>query len=168
MLLQMSVQSLVNAIVSQELIDKGNPTHGLYFSFDVGLSLYREVNGRHTETHRRNGLHLFYHAPRANGSVHTFSGVTDSPFIRHTEIQWAHETSHDSCWRIVNTIDRLYFQQADSINCELGTDIAPGDLHQFVTSGFSRSLFTWLPCKVELDSSDPHHYRKILTFTQGK
>jgi hypothetical protein len=166
MLLQMSVQSLVNAIVEQELVGKGRPDQGLYFAFDVGLTLYRGDDGECIDAKRRS-LHLLYQANPEQTYIHVFSSTTDSPFSKPTDsdVIWQHEGSHDSCWRTCNAIDSLYFEMAEEINATLPAKQrrSPADMTQFVNPQLFRGLFRWLPCKVERDNTDTRGYRRTLT-----
>lgn len=161
---EMSLQNLVNAIVDQELARKGNDTHGLYFSFDPGLSFYSDSGEDYSA--KRRGLHLLYQVNAGYSYINVFSAVTDSPFDPISKCEWKHEHTHDSCWRSVNAISDLYFEMAEEINQQLEADgkprIAPRDMCQYVHTALSRNLYSWVPCKVEKDPADPHNYRRIV------
>lgn len=161
-MLEMRIETLVNTVVGQLLVEQPRENEGLYFAFNVGLT-YHAPDGRTYDTKRR-GLHLFYFA--RNGYVHVFSGVTSSP-LKANEVSWSHECSHDSCWRDVAVISDLYFVMADEINEQLEAGgkptMAPAAMTQHIYPQRSRSLFTYSKCKVEYDPTDPHHYRRTLT-----
>src|SRR5690606_2308211 len=152
-------------IVQQVLLDipyqERDITKGLHLSFDVSLSSY--TNSK--EYNARCGLHLVYHA-RTN-YVTVFSGITSSPFSHPALVQeWKHESTHDSCWRDVNTFSDLYFRNAEIVNTKRQQDglkaIAPKNMSQNVFFSRLDSVWSWIPVEITKDPEDEYKHRRIL------
>lgn len=172
---EMSLQTLVNAIVSQELIGKGRENEGLIFSFDVSLCYYYETEVEFKEfAAQRRGLHFLYQCNPGYTYINAFSAVTERPFDSPLKATWKHESSHDSCWRSdVRAFNRLYFNMTKEINQQLVAfglpPAAPKDMTQHVfPGGMSRDLYSWIPCHITKDPADPHRYRKLVTLGRSK
>lgn len=170
---EMSLQTLVNAIVSQELIGKGRENEGLLFSFDVSLCYYSENGDGDSFDAQRRGLHLLYQVNPNYTYVNVFSAVTERPFDSPLKATWNHESSHDSCWRNdVQAFNRLYFDMAEEINQQLVAAglprVAPKDMSQHIFPGGSRNLYSWVPCHITKDPADPNRYRKLVTLGRSQ
>lgn len=170
----MSLQTLVNAIVSQELIGKGREKEGLLFSFDVSFCSYHETEVEFKEFDTRRGLHFLYQVNPNYTYVNVFSAVTERPFDSPLKATWKHECSHDSCWRNdVQAFNRLYFDMAEEINQKLVAAglprVAPKDMSQHIfPGGMSRNLYSWVACHITKDPADPHRYRKLVTLGKSQ
>lgn len=160
-MLKIEARNVVYSIVQQELVHKGRDNEALYINLDLRMSYH--VGGDAFDQSR--GLHLLYSCPTGMSYITVFSGITDSPFAKIGEVKaWKHETTHDSCWRDINTFSQVYFDMARGINVSLSEEgreaIAPIDMYE--GSSFRGNLYQWVPIKVTKDSSDRNNYRRMV------
>lgn len=134
----------------------------IHINFDVRLSYFidGEIYGQSC------GLHLLYHS-RGAGSVSSFSGLTDSPFGKISEVeQWRHECTHDSCWRNVSIFNDLYFDLAAKINGRLEKDgmksVPPIAMENFITFRSQDSLYQMVQVEVSKDPTDSYGYKRLI------
>lgn len=160
---EMRLDRLAQQIVSHNLCGQGRKDEALHLDFDVRLSC-PEI----PDTIIR-GIHLLYHQMPHHASISVFSGVTPSPFDKHSAVkEWKHEVTHDSCWRDLRIFNETYFTMADEVNVirhKLGLEeIAPVKMNQFVSFvGIARDhLYQWLEVKVARDATDEHNYRRTI------
>ena len=168
-MLNIRVQTMVAALVRQLLVDTGGKDgEALHLQLDLGMGYYKNDPMGARSYRARYGLHLLFHRKPGSGYVDTFSAITDSLFVKHTEIaQWTHETSHDTCWRDIQVFSQLYFRMAVEINSAMSKDgfpeVAPAEMTEHNSFALFESMWRWLPAEVSYDSTDPHHYRRIIT-----
>lgn len=166
-MLSMQIESLINAIVRQELRGKGREKEALHFHLDISISHY--MDSEHYS--ERRGLHLLYHLNPSGTYISVFSAVTDSPFTKVDEVtNWKHECTHDSCWANTRAFADLYFDLAGRINDALFEDgldkIAPKDMTEHNSFYLFGPAFDWVPVEVSKDSTDDRNYRRIVKVTK--
>lgn len=164
-MLEMKIETLVAAIVRQELRGKGREGEALYFHFDLGMGYYTDDQSYKA----RKGLHLLYYLTPDSGSYITvFSAVTDSPFTKIGEIKkWKHECTHDTCWRDIGVFSQVYFAMAEEINAMLKQDgleeVAPKDMSEHNSFPIFNDLaYSWKKVRVSKDPNCESSYRKMV------
>jgi hypothetical protein len=148
---ELPLRSLVQTIVRSQFPKNAREGEALHIGFDVRLGDYSDD----LENSLSAGVHLIYHC-RFGNYITVFSGVTDRPFDDYKSIEaWTHEVTHDSCWRDIQIIDRVYFSFADELNrlrLEAGLNRkAPKEFNQFVDFLHMDSMFAWVPVEVTKD-----------------
>lgn len=158
-MLSMRIDSMLYNLVKQELVGKGRKDEALHFHFDLRMAYadFREFRG----------LHMLYYLPPGMSYVTVFSAVTDDPFIKIGKVQeWKHETTHDSCWRDVQTFSNVYFAMADEINKKLeketGSSVAPCEMREHNSFRLFGSAFDWVKVEVSRDPEDDRNYRRLV------
>lgn len=159
----MKIESVVAALVKQELIGKGRDDQALHFDFDLHLTHYDKDDS----FSRRHGLHLLYHLNSGATYVSVFSAVTERFYTKVHEVKnWKHEVSHDSCWRDIQVFSKLYFEMAKQINEDLVNHgravVAPKDMHQHNCFELFGQAYNWVNVKVTRDSTDNYGYRRLI------
>lgn len=162
-MLSMKIESMVNAMVKQELVKKGGNDKALHFAFDAGL-YYHTGDERYSV---RRGLHMLYHLFPGWGSVSVFSAITDDPFAKVTGVKvWKHETTHDSEWRSANTYTHLYFKMAEEINRQLSAakkpEVAPAAMEEHNSPPIFDQMYDWVAVKVTIDPTDTYRHRRLV------
>ena len=164
-MLTMRVESLVSAIVRQELCGKQErKKEALHFHFDCSIS--HLVGHKYYRT--RQGLHLLYCAPNHRNYVSVFSAWTTSPFTKIKEIGgWKHEITHDSCWSTIDVFSRAYFAMAVEVNRQLikaGLEtVAPAEMSEHNNFALFGPAFEWVPAEMKTDPACERNYRKLIT-----
>lgn len=169
-MLSMRIDSLVAGIVRQILIEGGGKNgQALHFHFDCRMGYYAHVNDGSESYSAARGLHLLYYLPEGMTYVSVFSGITDSPFDKVSEVKgWKHESTHDSCWRDdVKAFGQVYFGMAEEINAQLKQDghpeVAPAAMSEHNSFRLMGPVFDFIPVKVEKDPEDKYNHRRIIT-----
>ncbi len=161
---EMSITSLLNSLVEAKMkAENKEENRALAVSFDVRLGVYESG----LDIFERAGLHLLYYVKPGMRYISVFFGATESPFAKLSEVTWRHVVTHDSCWRDVSDIASIYFEMADRNNAALAQRglpaKAPSDMRQNVFFPLFGDPLRWVPAKVELDPTDTHRYRRIVT-----
>lgn len=158
----MNIETFVNAVVAQELVGKGREDEALCFQFRLNLGHYH--NGEQFRANR--ALVLLYYLELGHSYVTVFSGVSQSPFTNIKEMEFVHETTHDSCWRNIRTFSDVYFAMAKEVNAQLVQaglkEVAPRDMDE---SNFFRlfgNAFTWQKVSVKKDPYDKNNHRRVV------
>ena len=162
-MLSMSIKILVAQLVNQELHKNKDEGLAMHFSFDIGISDYDEG----FQTSRRCGLHLVYWCLPGSSYITVFSGITESPFRQAKDVhEWEHEMTHDSEWRQIGAINKMYFGMCRSIN---ESRVAAGletkaPILMAEHNNFSKLdvVYQWLKVEVNMDPKDEAGYRKAL------
>jgi len=158
-----SIKTLVNSLVRQELQDKGREKEALHFHFRLELSHYTNT-ATYSESR---GLHLLYHVKPRFSYITVFSAVHSSSFIKVKEVeQWRHEITHDSCWANIQVFSEVYFDMAEKVNAKLKeADLetpAPKDMNEHNSFGLFGPVFDWVPVKISKDPDDERNYLKLV------
>jgi len=157
----MKIETLIAAIVTQELFGK---KEALHFHFDLDLCHYCK-GGKYFS--QRRGLHLLYHMERGSSYVSVFSAVTNSPLTKISDIkEWKHETTHDSDWRDIGVFSDTYFEMAEKINASLKEagfeEVAPKDMTEHNNIPIFAPMYEWVDVRVRKDPDDKYNYRKLI------
>lgn len=170
-MLTIRVETVVAAIVDQELRRKGRNKEALHFHFDLGMHYHHTYASGKVETFsQRRGLHLLYHCNVHSTYITVFSAITVSPFAAINKVEdedWKHEASHDSCWRDIRAFQESYFDMAEDINSALEKkgieEVAPAAMQEHNSPAmFGQGLYSWVPVEVSKDPNDERNYRKIV------
>lgn len=159
---EMKIEQILNALVDMELKRNRDPSKGLHVSFDVSMADY-SVGNNFPEA--RGAIHLLYYVKPDRTYISVFSAFSKR-FADIKKLDWKHEVTHDSCWRDISVVNRVYFDFAKSLNAkrlELGlAEKAPKDFSTNVF--FERFGDPWKMIDVEIskDPSDTRNYRQFL------
>jgi hypothetical protein len=166
-MLKISINDVVNTIVTSQLVRQGRNNEALYMAFDISIRHYN----KNKSYERRQGLHLVYHCEQSSTYVSVFSATSQNPYDKLKDIDsWKLESHHDSAWRNISVFSQVYFSMTSEINADLVNDgmneVRPCDMNEsnsFVGACRDK-LFTWIPVNVVngVDSFGPERKKLIL------
>ena len=137
------ISRVVSSLVKQLMKEKPEGK-GLLLSFDVGLSDHSQG------LHYRRELNLLYNIYNSNGTyISAFSRTGKMGEERDPKkYVWAHECTHDSCWRDLTVISNLYFEGAYLINgfrVKAGLEeMRPCDMSDHTRFNTFKPAFEWV------------------------
>lgn len=179
-MLSMRIETLVNALVRQELVGKGREKEALHFHFSLGMAVYtssenyekRRKSGSIDPFEEHRGLHMLYYVKPGFSYISVFSAITPSAFMKVDEVQdWTHEITHDSCWAQVDTFSRAYFDMAEKINQAMVKEglekVAPLNMSEYNTPPLFGPVFDWVPIEISKDPNDDRGYRRLVKVLKG-